>query len=28
MKVNTLWINALQRYFAFRIFAELDIKKI
>lgn len=28
MKVNTLWFNALQRYFAFRIFAELDIKKI
>lgn len=28
MKVNTLWLNALQRYFAFRIFAELDIKKI
>lgn len=28
MKVNTLWLNALQRYFAFLIFAELDIKKI
>lgn len=28
MKVNTLWFNALQIYFAFRIFAELDIKKI
>ncbi|MFQ9796310.1 MAG: DUF4134 family protein [Bacteroides uniformis] len=28
MKVNTLWFNALQKYFAFRIFAELDIKKI
>lgn len=28
MKVNTLWFNALQRYFAFRIFSELDIKKI
>lgn len=28
MKVSTLWFNALQIYFAFRIFAELDIKKI
>lgn len=28
MQVNTLWLNALQRYFAFQIFAKLDIKKI
>lgn len=28
MQVNTLWINTLQRYFAFQIFAKLDIKKI
>lgn len=28
IKVNTLWFNALQKHFAFRIFAELDIKKI
>lgn len=28
MQVNMLWLNALQRYFAFQIFAKLDIKKI